>query len=83
MASAIGRWPQRVRGVGLWRVAAIARREGHIFYRQIRWVGHGRNSGGGALGLDNFSGFAATLPPATKPEKSSFPLASAVCYANA
>lgn len=35
------------------------------------------------LGLENFSGFAATLPAATKPEKLSFPLASAVCYANA
>ena len=35
------------------------------------------------LGLDNFSGLASTSPPATKPEKSSFPLASAVCYANA
>jgi hypothetical protein len=38
---------------------------------------------GRGLGLDNFSGFATTLPPTTKPEKSSFPLASAVCYANA
>jgi len=38
---------------------------------------------GRRLGLDNFSGFATTLPPATEPEKSSFPLASAVCYANA
>ena len=38
---------------------------------------------GRGLGLDNFSGFATTLPSATKPEKSSFPLASAVCYANA
>ena len=35
------------------------------------------------LGLDNFSGFASTLPPDTNPEKYSFPLASAVCYANA
>jgi len=38
---------------------------------------------GRGLGLDNFSGFATTLPPATKPQKFSFPLASAVCYANA
>jgi len=38
---------------------------------------------GRGLGLDNFSGFASCPPPATKPEKSSFPLASAVCYANA
>ena len=38
---------------------------------------------GRGLGLDNFSGFASTPPSATKPEKSSFPLASAVCYANA
>jgi hypothetical protein len=38
---------------------------------------------GRGLGLDNFSGFASAPPAATKPEKSSFPLASAVCYANA
>jgi len=38
---------------------------------------------GRGLGLDNSSGFAATLTTATKPEKFSFPLASAVCYANA
>jgi len=38
---------------------------------------------GRGLGLDNFSGFASTPTSATKPEKSSFPLASAVCYANA
>jgi len=38
---------------------------------------------GRGLGLDNFSGFASTLRAATKPEKLSFPLASAVCYANA
>jgi Transposase DDE domain len=38
---------------------------------------------GRGLGLDNFCGFASTPPSATKPEKSSFPLASAVCYANA
>jgi hypothetical protein len=35
------------------------------------------------LGLDHFSPFASAPLPATKPEKSSFPLASAVCYANA
>jgi len=38
---------------------------------------------GRGLGLENFSGFTSTHLPATKPEKSSFPLASAVCYANA
>lgn len=38
---------------------------------------------GRGLGLDNFSGFASRLPPATNPEKFAFPLASAVCYANA
>ena len=38
---------------------------------------------GRGLGLDNFSGFASAPPPDTKPQKSSFPLASAVCYANA
>jgi hypothetical protein len=34
------------------------------------------------LGLDNFSDFASSLLADTKPEKCSFPLASAVCYAN-
>jgi hypothetical protein len=38
---------------------------------------------GRGLGLDNFSGFASVSSPVTKPEKSSFPLASALCYANA
>lgn len=38
---------------------------------------------GRGLGLDYFSGFASSLGPDSKPEKSSFPLASAVCYANA
>ena len=38
---------------------------------------------GRGLGLDHFSPFASSLPAATKPEKFSFPLASAVCYANA
>jgi hypothetical protein len=38
---------------------------------------------GRGLGLDNFSPFASSPPAATKPKKSSFPLASAVCYANA
>lgn len=37
---------------------------------------------GRGLGLDNFSGFASHLPSDTKPEKCSFPLASAVFYAN-
>jgi Transposase DDE domain len=35
------------------------------------------------LALDHFSPFASPSSPATKPEKSSFPLASAVCYAAA
>ena len=38
---------------------------------------------GRGLGLDNFSGFASSRPPSTKPEKCTFPLASAACYANA
>lgn len=38
---------------------------------------------GRGLGLDHFSGFVSSLVPESKPEKSSFPLASAVCYANA
>jgi DDE superfamily endonuclease len=37
---------------------------------------------GRGLGIDNFSGFASTLPPVAKSEKCSFPLASALCYAN-
>jgi len=35
------------------------------------------------LGLQHFSGFAPDHAPTTKPEKCSFPLASAVCYASA
>lgn len=38
---------------------------------------------GRGLGLDTFSGFAAKSTPTTKPHKPSFPLASAVFYANA
>jgi hypothetical protein len=38
---------------------------------------------GRGLGLQNFSGFAQKLVPDSKPKKCSFPLASAVCYANA
>jgi hypothetical protein len=37
---------------------------------------------GRGLGIDCFSGFASNLPHDSKPEKYSFPLASAVCYAN-
>jgi hypothetical protein len=37
---------------------------------------------GRGLGIDSFSGFASRLPLLTKPEKCSFPLASALCYAN-
>jgi hypothetical protein len=37
---------------------------------------------GRGLGIDNFSGFASNLTPVTKPEKCSFPLTSAACYAN-
>jgi hypothetical protein len=37
---------------------------------------------GRGLGLDNFSGFASSLVADTKPEKCTFPLASAVCYAS-
>jgi hypothetical protein len=37
---------------------------------------------GRGLGIDNFSGFASDQTAGTKPEKCSFPLASAVCYAN-
>jgi len=37
---------------------------------------------GRGLGIDHFSGFASNLPTDTKPEKCTFPLASAVCYAN-
>ena len=38
---------------------------------------------GRGLGLENFSGFASTLPATPKPQKSTFPLASALCYATA
>ena len=38
---------------------------------------------GHGLGLDTFSGFVAKSTPTTKPDKPSFSLASAVCYANA
>src|ERR1700728_3666391 len=37
---------------------------------------------GRGLGIDNFSGFASNLSTTAKPEKCSFPIASAVCYAN-
>ena len=37
---------------------------------------------GRGLGIDSFSSFASRLPLLTKPEKCSFPLASALCYAN-
>jgi hypothetical protein len=38
---------------------------------------------GRGLGLASFSGFASPVASDTKPEKCTFPLASAVCYANA
>jgi hypothetical protein len=38
---------------------------------------------GRGLGIASFSGFVSHLPTDTKPEKCTFPLASAVCYANA
>ena len=38
---------------------------------------------GRGLGIDGFSGFASNLHADTKPEKRLFPIASAVCYANA
>jgi hypothetical protein len=37
---------------------------------------------GRGLGIDSFSGFASKLSPVMKPEKCSFPLTSALCYAN-
>ena len=37
---------------------------------------------GRGLGIQSFSPFASTLPTDTKPEKCTFPIASAVCYAN-
>jgi hypothetical protein len=37
---------------------------------------------GRGLGIENFSAFASNLPATAKPEKCSFPIASAVCYAN-
>ena len=38
---------------------------------------------GRGLGLNNFSGFVSRRPAGTKPQKCSFPIASAVCYAKA
>jgi hypothetical protein len=38
---------------------------------------------GRGLGIDSFSGFESNLPTNSKPEKCSFPLASALFYANA
>jgi len=37
---------------------------------------------GRGLGIDHFSGFASNVTANAKPQKSTFPLASAVCYAN-
>jgi hypothetical protein len=37
---------------------------------------------GRGLGIESFSAFASNLPALTKPQKCTFPLASAVCYAN-
>ena len=37
---------------------------------------------GRGLGINSFSGFASDLSPDSKSEKCTFPLASAVCYAN-
>ncbi len=37
---------------------------------------------GRGLGVDSFSGFASNLHSDSKPEKCTFPVASAVCYAN-
>jgi hypothetical protein len=37
---------------------------------------------GRGLGMESFSGFASNLPAAPKPEKCSFPITSAACYAN-
>lgn len=37
---------------------------------------------GRGLGINHFSDFASHLPAAAKPEKCSFPIYSAVCYAN-
>jgi hypothetical protein len=37
---------------------------------------------GRGLGLESFSGFASNQPADAKPEKCTFPIASAVCYAN-
>jgi hypothetical protein len=61
-----------------WRPAAPpARLSTQQAIRQLRAEVWGRG-----LGLDNFSGFATTPAPNTKPEKFILPLASAVCYAN-
>jgi hypothetical protein len=38
---------------------------------------------GRGLGIESFSGFASNLPATAKPQKYPYPIASAVCYANA
>jgi hypothetical protein len=37
---------------------------------------------GRGIGIESFSGFASGLPDLTKPQKCTFPIASAICYAN-
>ena len=37
---------------------------------------------GRGLGIESFSGFTSNRPADSKPEKCTFPIASAVCYAN-
>jgi hypothetical protein len=61
-----------------WAAAAPAPRLStqHLLH-QLRAEVWGRG-----LGLNNFSGFALSRSSNTKPQKCTFPIASAVCYAN-
>jgi hypothetical protein len=61
----------------MWR-AAGAQVLQLIVINQLRAEVWGRG-----LGLDNFSPFASAPQANTKPQKLSFPLAPAVCYATA
>ena len=61
-----------------WAPASSSRLSTQQAIHQLRAEVWGRG-----LGLDYFSGLASSLLSDPKPEKSSFPLASAVCYANA
>jgi hypothetical protein len=61
----------------LWNNSKRPRTSTQQIIHQLRAEVWGRG-----LGIDNFSDFTSKLSNDTKPQKCSFPLASAVCYAN-